>query len=845
MSKRRTPDEAARISACLIVRNEEANLPRCLDSLAGKVDELVVVDTGSTDGTVALAAERGARVFHFPWCDDFSAARNESLRHATGDYVLWIDADDELVERTPGALRRLCERKAAWGYFLDVHCPGNDSTAEVAIVRQWRLFPSKARVRFEGRIHEHPVAPRVIRNDEVLMQDEVHVLHWGYTASGEVLQRKLDRNRRLIERCIADEPHQPRHYFNLGTHLVASGDDPSALLVLLRGIERWFQAHGADTGYVPAMFSAAAATANRLGQPAVALETGQRAPVQFVSSELLLQTGLACQQLGRGAEALEHWRRATADPSALDNIFSDRAAPDKARRAAEELRAALNGGQPLLLSACLIVRDEEANLPRCLESLRDAVDEIVVVDTGSTDRTVEAATSYGARVSTFEWCDDFSAARNESLRQARGKFILWLDADDQLQTADANAIRRLCSQLPASAWGGWVDVHCPTDEWDESVTIARQPRLFRNGIGVEFRGRLHEQATPPPGIDASALERQDVFSIRHWGYIPAGNAPKRRSERNRRLLQLLVDEQPDESFHHYNIALQYAGEGDFEQALPAFEQAMDRWRAFPGSNQGHVPHMFAMVARCAVETGDYARAMAVESRTPDAYVSADLLYYAGLARWRMGDSAGAAERFHRAVEDASLRGHNIHDRSTSTWAALLRLAGVHEEQGDAGRAYDAAQRAAQFAPERPDVQYVLARAMRDIGRIDEALSLARRILAGPRDDGFKAHARELLLQMASDTVDVQCRYDMLSEACTDIPADAAIRLALADLLEGQNLAQEAARVLAAGLDYPPAPAQLYQRLAMILARQGKLEDAANALELASRAAATPGTLSTV
>ena len=84
----------ARVSLSLIVKNEEANLPACLQSVAGLVDEVVVIDTGSSDRTREIARAFGAKVFDFPWCDSFSAARNEGLRHATGQWVLWLDADE-------------------------------------------------------------------------------------------------------------------------------------------------------------------------------------------------------------------------------------------------------------------------------------------------------------------------------------------------------------------------------------------------------------------------------------------------------------------------------------------------------------------------------------------------------------------------------------------------------------------------------------------------------------------------------------------------------------------------------------------------------------------------------
>src|SRR5207237_2451906 len=85
-----------RVSLCMIVKNEEHNLADCLASVADLVDEVIIIDTGSTDRTKDIAAGFGARVFDFPWVDSFAAARNESLRHATGDWVFWMDGDDRL-----------------------------------------------------------------------------------------------------------------------------------------------------------------------------------------------------------------------------------------------------------------------------------------------------------------------------------------------------------------------------------------------------------------------------------------------------------------------------------------------------------------------------------------------------------------------------------------------------------------------------------------------------------------------------------------------------------------------------------------------------------------------------
>ena len=105
-----------RLSVCMIVRDEERNLPRCLKSVKSIADEIIVVDTGSQDNTVLVAKELGADVYYFEWCDDFAAARNESLKHATGDWIFQIDADEELLPDSVSVLRKAPGYPAGQGH---------------------------------------------------------------------------------------------------------------------------------------------------------------------------------------------------------------------------------------------------------------------------------------------------------------------------------------------------------------------------------------------------------------------------------------------------------------------------------------------------------------------------------------------------------------------------------------------------------------------------------------------------------------------------------------------------------------------------------------------------------
>ena len=104
---------AATISLCMIVRNEEKVLARCLESVRGCVDEIIIVDTGSSDGTKEIAARFTDKIYDFEWIDDFSAARNYSFEQATGDYLLWLDADDVLLPADAEALLRFKAERLA------------------------------------------------------------------------------------------------------------------------------------------------------------------------------------------------------------------------------------------------------------------------------------------------------------------------------------------------------------------------------------------------------------------------------------------------------------------------------------------------------------------------------------------------------------------------------------------------------------------------------------------------------------------------------------------------------------------------------------------------------------
>jgi glycosyltransferase involved in cell wall biosynthesis len=182
------------LSVCMIVKNEEENLPRALTSIKGFADELIVVDTGSKDRTVEIARGFGAKVFYFDWCDDFSAARNESLRHATKDYILWLDGDDEFQSNYPGKLRKIMKMHQGKAFYFLVQLLSENQKDEYY---QVRMFPRRKDILFEGRVHEQPNYS-LRRSGIPTLVTEFRIVHHGYN-SPENIVHKLERNLKILE----------------------------------------------------------------------------------------------------------------------------------------------------------------------------------------------------------------------------------------------------------------------------------------------------------------------------------------------------------------------------------------------------------------------------------------------------------------------------------------------------------------------------------------------------------------------------------------------------------------------------------------------------------------------
>jgi len=226
-----------KLSACLIVRDNEQTIRPCLESLRPWVDEIVVVDTGSLDATPQICAELGARVLHSPWQDSFSQARNVSLSFARGEWIFWMDSDDTLPESCGRKLRERVDGEhldSVLGYIVQVHCPG-ETPDDVTVVDHVKLLRNRPDLRFEFHIHEQ-ILPAIRRAGGDVAWTDLYVVHSGSDKTPAGRARKFTRDFKLLALDLTQHPDHPFVLFNLGMTHADAGQHDQAIHYLTRCI---------------------------------------------------------------------------------------------------------------------------------------------------------------------------------------------------------------------------------------------------------------------------------------------------------------------------------------------------------------------------------------------------------------------------------------------------------------------------------------------------------------------------------------------------------------------------------------------------------------------------------
>ena len=238
-----------------------------------------------------------------------------------------------------------------------------------------------------------------------------------------------------------------------------------------------------------------------------------------------------------------------------------------------------NGKNEIRLSQCMIVKNEEKNIEKALKWAKGIAFEQIVVDTGSTDRTVEIAKKMGAKVYNFEWINDFSAAKNYAIEQAKGNWIAFLDADEYFSVVDAKKVMIYLKNIMADPdrRQSCLALNCKISNVDDEgkpFSVLVQERVFRNSPSVRYIGKIHEKLNILP----SNVLKADEITIIHTGYTASAYKETGKANRNIELIQAELDENPeDPGLMIYLADSLWIGDNQERklQALALYKKALD------------------------------------------------------------------------------------------------------------------------------------------------------------------------------------------------------------------------------------------------------------------------------
>ncbi|GAA6620586.1 glycosyltransferase [Scytonema sp. NUACC26] len=227
-----------KLSLCTIVKNEQKTLPKCLSSVKNLVDEMIVLDTGSTDSTPQIAKKFGAEVHHFQWCNDFSAARNEALKYVTGDWVLVLDADETLTQKIVPQLKEAIQREEYLLINLVRHEVGAEQSPYSLVSRLFRKHPEISFSRPYHALVDDSVSQLIEREPhwQIGYLEGVAILHTGYQKDTIARQNKFAKAQTAMEEFFAAHPNDPYVCSKLGAVYVEQGKVIQGVELLAKGV---------------------------------------------------------------------------------------------------------------------------------------------------------------------------------------------------------------------------------------------------------------------------------------------------------------------------------------------------------------------------------------------------------------------------------------------------------------------------------------------------------------------------------------------------------------------------------------------------------------------------------
>ena len=342
------------------------------------------------------------------------------------------------------------------------------------------------------------------------------------------------------------------------------------------------------------------------------------------------------------------------------------------------------------LSVAMIVRDEAALIDAAIASVRALADEIIVVDTGSTDDTAARAAAAGATVVSYLWQDDFAAARNVSLDHCHGDWILILDADERLSEESHDALRQLIAAPPLTPTAYLVRLRNWTDAARQEGFEHTMARLFSRSPEIRFTGRLHEHLVhTTTGKDGIQWQRAPGITIDHLGYSKPLVEQRDKYARNLTLLAQCMTDEPDQPVHHHYAGMVHRAAGRLEPALDAFAEAV-RLAAPLSPPPNFLPATHTLQLACLVALGQHEEGIVLAARYRTVCAGEpDFWFNVGLARQGTDDHGLAIAAFQRCL-DLDGQPAYMAELGVCGWKSWLAIAESETALGHAAASREAA-----------------------------------------------------------------------------------------------------------------------------------------------------------
>lgn len=356
------------------------------------------------------------------------------------------------------------------------------------------------------------------------------------------------------------------------------------------------------------------------------------------------------------------------------------------------------------VSLCIIVKNEERFLDQCLQSVWSIVDEIVLVDTGSTDGTLAIANAHGARIHHYPWNDSFADARNHALDLAKGEWVLVMDADETFEAQDRQKIIdyinttqtqgchfSIISYIGSAAGGGH--------------TLHNSLRLLRNNGQYRYEGAIHEQIRRVDGkeIPPGTFDLLDI-RIHHYGYLNDVVQEKDKRGRNIPILERLLEKDPDDAFMRFNMGNEYVAAGNLLAGLEQYDWAYARMDI----TQAYAPHLFYRRAMCLHALRRMDAALSTMTEALAIYPACtDYEYLRGTIHAECGRYTLAADSFEKCLRMGEPPSVLKFMEDCSTTRPLLAMGQMYRRLGDYNRAIDCHVRAFNLDNSKRHILYSL------------------------------------------------------------------------------------------------------------------------------------------